>query len=357
MHLPPYKKWSPKDHFSTSENHVVSWCRILNYLSETIQRVDEEYRPDGHEDSFEPHLPTYKKLLLASSYVYNTLKIASKYAGNVYYLDVLSASGLSPVQGEDYAAPGSCFALPLACQDWDEVPTPPDQEFDKVWAFDYSKENLKAIECRREGIVEEMELSLPPFTTVPGDANTSISGVLDEIQQETVRCHQRNEKPPLTYAFIDNEALDIKMSTIQEIQQKVRADLLIHVPTRAIWREIQRSRTEGDDGTAVTEFFGDDVWREIEDSSSIPQVYMEQVERITDGTFQELEPVEISSETSDFALLVCVRETSGIRERDSGGWIEKIKPLARGCNQIDKDRLEEALAQGIGNQSDLGQFS
>lgn len=355
MHPPPYDEWKDEDHFTESENHVVRWCCILDHLARTIGRADEEYLDAGSDNGFEAHLPTYKKLLLASSYVLNTLSIARNHAGPVYYLDVLSASGLSSVSGTDFNVPGSCFSLPLACQDWDNPGQPPEYTFDKVWTFDKSAENLSAILDRRKGLTDGMGLHLPPFGTRAGNANEELSVVLDAIREETVQRRNQYEDLPLTYAFIDNEGMDIVMETVREIQQKIRADLIIHVPVRGVIRTIRQHEEMENSAERLTEFFGDESWREIEEPAQVPAVYRDKVEEVTEHAFQEIEPVRITSEKNEFALLFCARKTSGIGEGQEG-WVGKIKPLARGCNEIERGRLKDAIQQGIGTQQSLSDF-
>ena len=126
-------------------NTVCTYVRILNHLGKIVEGLDErESLPTADSgDQFTPHISTYLKLLLTMSYARNaTLKIGPKFTEKLYFLDILSASGLTYPGGATQPLPGSCFAVPLAYQEFSRPRTPPSASFSKSWAFELDSKGL-----------------------------------------------------------------------------------------------------------------------------------------------------------------------------------------------------------------------
>lgn len=346
--VPPYVPWVSDATYEKALNNVCNYVRLLNHVGSIVEAMD--VRAGGSTtEAFTPHVATYLKLLLTASYARKFLEVGSRYTDKLYYLDVLSASGLTYPGGAGTPVPGSCFWVPLAHERFEEPRTPPKYAFSRVWTFDDDPAALALLRMRRERLVERAGLSLPPYEHVEGDINSSIGEVLERLAEE--RRADRVESRSLVLAFIDNVALDVTMATIQRIQSSVRADLVVHLPTRAIWRSCQQARQADVEARRLTSFFGSEAaWRKIPDPTHIPGVYQACVEEVTGSAFQPFQPVSIRGPNHDFALCIYARKTSGA---GNVGWVGSIQKLAEACNQFDEPKLKRVMRVATGKQRTL----
>ncbi len=355
--VPPYTHWKSKAEYSPSLNHVCDYVRLLNHLGKIVEGLGVSSPPRANAEQgedFTPHLATYLKLLLAASYARTFLRYGRGAADKLYYLDILSASGLTYPRGEDQPLPGSCFWVPLARQEFAKPGMAPEIEFDRMWAFDRSTENLKVLAQRHQLLCANAGFRMPALSVVHGDINQTMPVLLDELSKEREVDKRAGTRPSLSLAFIDNIGLDVHMSTIQKLQSSIRADLVVHLPMRAIWRSIQQHKKTDTESHRLTLFFGDEgSWQGIADESQIPRAYQACVQGATGADFQEFDPVIIRSENQEFALCIYARRTRGI-SGDQKGWVATIQKLAEACNQFNPDMLKSVLAVASGRQATLG---
>ena len=340
----PYEAWSIDQSLSKSENNVYNYVKLFNHVGRKLRACG----PPGtvFEDEFRAHDVTYLKLLLATSYARAFLRVGSKHADKLYYLDVLSASGVSYTRTfEDIPVPSSAFTVPLAYHDFKAEPAPPKFAFDRVWTFDRDAVSLAAINERRLAL-GRAGFSLPPYEPMAGDANARVFEAIEAIR--TGGAHR-----PLTLAFIDNVGLDVKMTTIQGIQRGIRADLIVHLPVSAVIRCVEQWRKRQFNQPALTAFFGNEEWQKIDSAADVVSVYHESVRKVTGSEFQDALPVRIKGPNAEFALCFYVRRTRG---SGAEGWVSNIQKLAEACNSVSYDRIRGIVERAEGRRTVLHDF-
>lgn len=89
-------------------------------------------------------------------------------------------------------------------------------------------------------------------------SQADVNQVVQHITQEIFHRDRTNKKPSLNIAFLDPEGLELHWSTVAQLAQVTKMDLIINFSTNGILRSIGRKNTE-----AVDRFFGTPKWREI----------------------------------------------------------------------------------------------
>lgn len=350
--FPPYDPVPTSDSYSKSRHAVLNYLRLLNYVGRLVEKVSgPKTGMDEADDEFRPHDVTYLKLLLAWSYARRFMNYGRR-ATAWYYIDLLSASGLSYTRNQpDDPVPGSCFLVPLAMQEFEKPAVDLGRTFDKVFCFDKDANALAKIEERRRGLIRQYGFDLPEFGYADGDANQSIEIALKEIETAGSKPPPPGKLRPLTLVFVDNLSLDIEMDTIKRIQKRIRADLIIHLPTRAIWRCIEAFRKSGREQHKLTAFFGTDQWKQISAMAEIPDFYHELVRAATGHKLQDFDPVPIQGARSDFHLCIYVRHTAGTEGKE--GWLATIRSLAKECAGITHETIQAVREISSGKQRTL----
>lgn len=346
----PYAPYPESSSLSKSRHAVLNYLRLLDFFGRLIEKAGGGRSSiDETSEEFRPHDVTYLKLLLLWSYALRFHQFG-KSASKWFYIDLLSATGLSYARNyPDDPVPGSCFIVPLATQRFGDPSKSLGRTFNKVFCFDDNPKALAKIEERRTGLIKAYGLDLPEYAYYDKDANKSIDSALDEIAHETAAT-PRGTMPPLTLVFVDNLGMDIDMSTIQKIQKRIRADLVVHLPTHAVWRCIEAYK-KGIEQHRMTAFFGTDEWKTIKSASEIPGFYHSLVQKATGQQFQDFTPVPIQGERSKFHLCTYVRHTSGTEGKD--GWVSIIRNLAAECGTITYQTIHDVRAVSSGKQKTL----
>jgi three-Cys-motif partner protein len=356
--LPIFEKWKDDPHLKKEQNTVYGYVNIINHLGRMIEAC---HPTPANYESFQPHVVTYLKLLLVCSYARQCfLPIGLAATPQVVYLDVLSASGLSVTKEapKDPIA-GSCFLTPLAWQDFAALGTAPTRAFATVHTFDYEPANLNLLRARRDALVSIAGMKLPIFHYHSGDANKSVPALVAGEAQRNATVKDVSKRP-LYLAFVDNQALDVTMATIEALQgnKDFRADLIVHLPTSSIWRAVQSANANDKaEQHKLNAFFGSEVWRDIKTPDDIPAVYHKVVWDVTVATgdnFQELPPVRIKGGKTEFALCFYVRQTKNLK--DPRGWLDIIGKQATACNDIDESKIQGILARSLKGQKSLFGF-
>ncbi|MFA5944304.1 MAG: three-Cys-motif partner protein TcmP [Candidatus Thermoplasmatota archaeon] len=330
---------------------VLDYLKLLDYLGRLIEKAAGKSTQDLADEEYRPHDVTYLKLLLLWSYTLRFFQFGKR-ATRWYYIDLLSASGLSYTKSfPDDPVPGSCFMVPLADQRFYDPDKPLANGFAKVFCLDQDNAALARIAERRTALEKAYGLQFPEYSYHGDDANTSIAKVLEEIEAEAAKPIPKGALGPLTLVFVDNLGLNIHMRTIREIQQRIRADLVVHLPTHAIWRCIEAYRKAGNEYQALNDFFGCDEWKNVTDASQIPTLYHKLVQEATGHVFQDFTPVPIHGEKSRFHLCIYVRHTQGTDGKD--GWLAIIRKLAEECGTITYETIHSVRAVSSGKQKTL----
>lgn len=349
----PFTEWDPfagpvprsKDESLYNVNNYIA---LLDHVGKAVERVD------GNPPVYEPHRATYLKLALTTAYARTFLPIARKYAPAVRYLDILSASGLSRPNGEKHPVPGSAIFVPLCHQDFTAVGQSPAFAFDACWAFDGSPDNLAALARRIGGLRGAQGYNVPTTYLVPGDVNATVPIKVKELAQADAKQYGTGKNAPLYLAFIDNEGLDVHMSTIQAIQRNIRADLVVHVNSRGIYRLVKQHHAIDNEGEALTKFFGNDKWKAIKTEEDVGQIYRDSVEAVTGQDLLVSQPVHIRGRNYIFTLVFCARKTGGVE--GGPGWIARIEKLMAACNRLDVEDIDYILERVVKGQSGLERF-
>lgn len=337
-----------------TEYNVWNYLKLINHVGKLVESAGAARgKTDDVDDDFRPHDVTYLKLLLLWAYTRLFFKFGKR-AVSWYYIDLLSATGLNYTKSDpNDPIPGSCFIVPLAEQRFGEPEATLVEQFHQVYCLDMNPESLAQIDARRTALIEKYGLDLPPYAYFPGDANIAIDKVLDEIEAASKKPVPKGMLGPLGLVFVDNLALDINLETIKKIQKRTRADLVVHLPTRAIWRCIKAGAT-GLEQASLTAFFGSDIWKKIKSPDEIPSMYHAVVQEATGHEFQDFTPVPIKGAKSEFHLCIYVRHTSGTQGKD--GWLAVIGKLAEECGKIDHDRIQVVRDLSQHKQRTLGEF-
>lgn len=335
-----FPKYEPVPETKTphkTEYNVWNYLKLIDYLGRLVQDSGAERgATDEVDDEFRPHDVTYLKLLLLWTYTLRFFQFGKR-ASSWYYIDLLSASGLNYTKSDlNDPIPGSCFIVPLADQRFTDPAKPLANKFQKVYCLDMNSESLARIEARRLAMAAKYGLDFPPYSYHSGDANIAIDAVLDEIEAEGRKPVTRGQLGPLGLVFVDNLGLDITLETIKKIQKRTRADLVVHLPTRAIWRCVHAAAA-GTNQQKLTAFFGGEAWRAIQNEQDIPRIYHQVVQEATGHQFQDFQPVPIKGVASDFHLCIYVRHTSGTEGRS--GWLATIEKIAAECGKITHERI------------------
>jgi three-Cys-motif partner protein len=351
----PFTAWPnkppPSDSDALSEWHVNNYIRLIDYLGKIVHRIDQQ--SESTLPTYTPHRATYLKLLMTTSYARTFLKVGSAYTSDLRYLDVLSASGLSIPKKRNHPVPGSCFLVPLAHQKFDKPNSTPTFQFNRMWALDESENNLNALRWRHKQLFDWAGFTLPPVITIPGEINEAVPELLGPLAAEREKIRRGRGKPPLYLAFVDNQALDVNMDTIAKIQSTVRADLIIHIPTSSIIRQIRAHEVTQHEYRKMKRFFGNENWTGCSTEDEIAQVYRDEVQRRTHSEFQVIDPVHIRGENHTFSLIVCARTTANSGDK---GWVARNEKLAAACSRFDLGKLDEVLDHVLGGQKKITQF-
>jgi len=332
----------------TQEYNVKNYVRLIHHLGKLVESSQGDVARFSDADrEFRPHDVTYLKLLALMAYARTFVKYG-KAATRFFYLDVLSASGLSNLEGSGDPIPGSSLCVPMSHLNFRKDPTTQGTKFDKVFCFDRSDDALAAIHWRRDALECKFGFPMSEYQMFPGEASEKLDEVLSEIEE--IRSKERGEGKagPLTLAFVDNLGMNIPMATISMLQQRVRGDLVIHIPSGAIWRNIEAHRKNQDQRQVLTDFFGGDAWKEIESADDVPSIYHREVERVTGAALQDSLPVKIRGGKHTFHLAIYARHTRGTKGRE--GWVATIRPLLEACNHVDYSSFPTIKSMAVGEQ-------
>jgi three-Cys-motif partner protein len=204
--------------------------------------------------------------------------IGPKWAQNICYVDLFSGPGRSVVRGSQEEVKGS----PLVALDY---------EFGR-YVFVDTPEVLSTLEKRLETHPKRSKAAL-----VPGDCNSVISKVLDEL-------------PPghLTLAFIDPTGLQIKFSTIQRLVHNRSVDLLMTIQL-GMGIRLNLPQFTQTEGAALTEWLGNSNWRKDCDAGGswsqitrrIVSRYLAQIKDLGYGTVRDRE-IEVRTDETNLLL-------------------------------------------------------
>lgn len=183
-----------------------------------------------------------KKEIALMYLIWPFLQIASKYFKSFYYIDLFAGSGL--VKADSIFFAGS--PLVAICS------TLPDKKFDQFICFEVNEERKSALEKRSSIAAQRYETCCPKIFN--SDCNQKLEHILEEFCPSDRNCY---------LAFIDPEGIDLKWTTLQKLLVHGKGDIILNFPTSGIIRNANIDWSE----RALTDFFGDDSWCEINPNS------------------------------------------------------------------------------------------
>jgi three-Cys-motif partner protein len=127
--------------------------------------------------------------------------------------------------------------------------------FTSYFFSDLSADNAAALgqRCNASSSCPNVEIQI-------GDCNRLVEGVVNRIKGES--------RPSLNLAFLDPEGMELKWETVAKLASVGKMDLIIYYPRAGLTRNVQQE-FERPGGTAIDEFFGDQRWREIYETSQM----------------------------------------------------------------------------------------
>lgn len=157
------------------------------------------------------------KLILHSAAVnmYTTVLHSNNYFDDLYYIDALAGSGVSTFDDSNTCFLGSPVIAAKTAQ----------EPFKRMYLIEDNDDKADALEARMEYIFSTHSDAQEPedWNVIRGDANEEIPKIVDDIY--TVSNSGFNY-----YCFIDNQELNIKWDTIEELTPTPWGDLLINLP-------------------------------------------------------------------------------------------------------------------------------
>jgi len=128
--------------------------------------------------------------------------------------------------------------------------------FTDYFFVDKESRDLESLKVRSESLNMSDRIRF-----LPGDANEKVYDITHEIRKIDGQFIQ-GAWPSLNLAFLDPEGLELKWSTVAELAEMNRMDLIIHYSQQGIKRMAGRSINSPNE-TLLDKFFGDALWRDI----------------------------------------------------------------------------------------------
>lgn len=195
-----------------------------------------------------------KKEIALMYWTWPFLQIASQHFTSFYYIDLFAGSGLMKC--------GSHFFIgsPLVAV----CSTLPDKKFDQYICFEIDESRKNALEKRASIAADHFETCCPKVFNV--DCNKGLERVLKEFCPSERSCY---------LAFIDPQRInDFKWRTLHTLLIHGKGDIILNFPTSGIIRNLSIAKSK----KALTDFFGDNKWCEINpNADDLVNYYMNKI--------------------------------------------------------------------------------
>jgi three-Cys-motif partner protein len=181
-----------------------------------------------------------KKEISLMYWTWPFLQIAKQYFDSFYYLDLFAGSGL--MKADSYFFVGSpIVAIGSSLSD---------KKFSQYICFETDNARKIALE-KRADIASKYFGTCKPVI-INKDCNIAIDQVLEAYCPSEKACF---------LAFVDPQGItDLKWSTLQKLLSHCKGDLILNFPTSGIIRNLAVPESKN----ALTSFFGDETWAEID---------------------------------------------------------------------------------------------
>jgi three-Cys-motif partner protein len=181
-----------------------------------------------------------KKEIALMFWIWPFLQIAKEYFKFFYYLDLFAGSGLMKADNVDFV--GS----PIVAMG----STLPEVKFDKYVCLEIDPSRKDMLE-KRALIASKYFETFPP-TIFQADCNLELDKILKN--------HCPNDRACFL-AFVDPQRItDLKWTTLHTLLTHGKGDIILNFPTSPIVRNLRKLESQD----ALTDFFGDSMWREVD---------------------------------------------------------------------------------------------
>ncbi|MDG6221790.1 MAG: three-Cys-motif partner protein TcmP [Candidatus Bathyarchaeota archaeon] len=219
-----------------------------------------------------------------------------KFFKNMFYIDLMSGSGLCRVRKTKDIVAGSTI---IACV---EAYHP----FNKHFIVEQDPKKASALEERVKHFTNDYKL----FNC---DCNDCIEEILAQIPEKS---HY--------LAFVDCLGMDVPWSTMKKIFSK-NGDVLINFQTSLLWRQpnIVKKQSRGWKKTKnnLNNFFGDSRWTEARESKDLLDAYIEKIKTETSRNLVISLPV-IGEGSYRYDIILATRLT-----KNGSPWIKSMQEL------------------------------
>lgn len=214
------------------------WLRSkLDRLVEMTELVSKECTGQYSEPDY--GFWSIKKEIALMYWIWPFLQIAYRYFDSFYYIDLFAGSGLMKADevsfvGSPIVAIGSTLS---------------DKKFSEYICFEVDENRKLALEKR--AAVACKHFGTYDAKIFQSDCNIELEKILKEFCPIGKTCF---------LAFIDPQKItDLKWTTFHKLLTHGKGDVILNFPTMPIIRNLRVPESE----SALTDFFGDDLWRQV----------------------------------------------------------------------------------------------
>lgn len=215
---------------------------------------------------------------------------------NMYYIDLLSGSGLCRIGEKGDIIAGSAL---LACKQCYHP-------FDKYFFVEQDPTKANALNERIKTVTSN-------FSLYNCDCNSCINEIMAEIDDKS---HY--------LAYVDCEGLDVSWSTMQSLFAK-NGDILFNFQTQNVLRNVIKAQDKALGWESTTDtlnwFFGDTRWTKNRDADSLLQCYMDKIQNETTRKIVLALPVH-GTGSYRYDIILATRKTKG-----GNPWIKSMQEL------------------------------
>lgn len=273
------------------------------YISNRIEGLTEGSEEVRQQSDVTNDFDTWSglKLILHSAAVNMYTKVLNNqsYFNDLYYIDALAGSGVSTYDDGQSCFLGSPIIACKAAQ----------QPFKKMYFIEKNEKKAKALKIRLSYVFSAENNIQPPndWEVIIGDANEKMADVTGEIR----KLGRQADGGYNYYCFIDNQSLDIKWNTIEELTTELYGDLLINLP---IANSIGRNATKDPVPSDLNSFYCKDLsYLDVPDSNIrkfMKSVYMD---CLSDHgrPIQEITNIDANVGSFEYDLVYATRDIEG----------------------------------------------
>jgi three-Cys-motif partner protein len=242
---------------------IVSWTKsriksLFESVASWIDDKDVKYEKAG--------LWSVKKLLAIEWFIKPFYQIASKYFERWVYIDFFCGSGLMEVTSTSFSKKHTCAGSALSPLFlFSQYP------FTEYYYFDKERANIDALNKRISRIpnVPAGKIHVEPLP-------------FEESSRKLFGDTGSLNKNAMALVVIDPEGLDVKWALLENILRNGKVDVVLTIMTFALARNHSKAlkNHSGAYAKSMTEFFGDDNWKNLRTSEQLITYYMGKIENL-----------------------------------------------------------------------------